>query len=329
MNPVADQAQTPPARRRHLAFDWAALHPQLRQWRRYWLRDPLLGGLDLALHYICRRLRTEWCSAIGGRLGILSGRYRYHAARERAQRFYSRLLGDGAAAGDAAAAVMRLFDNVGRVMLEFSVLDRLWSEGRITVAGSEHLVAARAEGKPVIVMGLHLGNWETIGPTIVGLGWRGFKGFYMPPRSRFEEKIALAARARYGAIALRPGVAAARAARRLLVEERGVLLVYADEERQGHVSVPLFGRAIPPRANLLDIIRLAWASGAAVIPAYAERLGGARFRVTYLPPVELAPEGEAPGAGLIENFHRLDRIVTPLILARLDQWYMLLEHRGD
>ena len=147
----------------------------------------------------------------------------------------------------------------------------------------------------------------------------------MPPRSRFEHKIAVDARARYGAIALRPGVAAARTARRLLVEERGVLLVYADEERRGHVSAPLFGRAIPPRANLLDIIRLAWASGAVVIPAYAERLGGARFRVTFLAPVELAPEGE----GLSENVQRLDRIITPLVRARLDQWYMLLEYRGE
>ena len=317
-NPVADQAQAPPA-------GWAALRPQLRQWRRYWVRDPLLGGLDFALHHASRRMPTEWCSAIGGRLGILNGRYRFHAARERAERAYLKLAGNGATPRDAEAAAMRLFDHVGRVMLEFSVLDRLWDEGRITVAGSEHLLAARAAGKPVIVMGLHLGNWETIGPTIVGLGHRGFKGFYMPPRSRFEHKIAVDARARYGAIALRPGVAAARTARRLLVEERGVLLVYADEERRGHVSAPLFGRAIPPRANLLDIVRLAWASGAAVIPAYAERLGGARFRVTYLAPVELAPEGEGPS----ENIRRLDHIITPLVRARLDQWYMLLEYRGD
>jgi Kdo2-lipid IVA lauroyltransferase/acyltransferase len=310
---AADQAQA------------TALWPQLRQWRRYWLRDPLFGGLDFALHHAGRLLPTEWCSAIGGRLGVLNGQYRYHGARERAERAYLRLAGNGATPRDAEAVVMRLFDNVGRVMLEFSVLDRLWAEGRIAVAGSEHLVAARAVGRPVIVMGLHLGNWETIGPTIVGLGYRGFKGFYMPPRSRFEEKIAVDARARYGAIALRPGVAAARAARRLLVEERGVLLVYADEERQGYVSAPLFGRAIPQRANLLDIVRLAWASGAAVIPAYAERLGGAQFRVTYLAPVELAPEGDGPS----ENIERLDNIITPLVRARLDQWYMLLEYRGD
>jgi KDO2-lipid IV(A) lauroyltransferase len=322
VNTVADQVQSPPAR-------WTGLRPQLRQWRRYWLRDPLLGGLDFALHHACRLLPTEWCSAIGGRLGILNGCYRYHGVRERALRAYLTLAPEGVTPRDAEASVMRLFDNVGRVMFEFSALDRLWSEGRIAVVGSEHFLSARAAGKPVIVMGLHLGNWETIGPTIVGLGSYGFKFIYQPPRSRFEHGIAVAARERYGAIMLRPGVAAARMARRLLVDERGVLLIYADDERQGRVSSPLFGRPISPRANLLNIVRLAWASGAAVIPAYSERLRGARFRITYLGPVELAPEGEDRGAKVIENVHRLNRIVTPLVLAHLDQWYMLLEYRGD
>jgi Kdo2-lipid IVA lauroyltransferase/acyltransferase len=319
---VTDEVQSPPAR-------WTGLRPQLRQWRRYWLRDPLFGGLDFALHHGARMLPTQWCSAIGGRLGILNARYRYQRVRERAQLVYLRLLGDRAAPRDAEAAIMRLFHNVGRVMLEFSVLDRLWADGHIAVAGSEHLLAARAAGKPVILMGLHLANWEVIGPSLIGLGQRGFKFIYQPPRSRFEHQLALAARQRYGAVMLRPGVAAARIARRLLVDGRGVLLIYADDERNGRIGAPLFGRPIPPRANLLNIVRLAWASGAVVIPVYAERLDGARFRVTYLAPVELAPEGEDLGARLIENVHRLDRVITPLVLARLDQWYMLLEYRDD
>ena len=305
----------------------AALRARLRAWRRYWIRDPLLGMLNLGLHYGCRVLPTEWCSAIGGKLGILNGRYRYHTVRRRAERLYLGVAGGNATERDAAAAVMRAFDNAGRSMLEFSALDRLWDEGRIAVVGREHLLGARAAGLPVIVMGLHLGNWETIGPTIVELGFRGAKGFYQPPRSRFEHKIVVAARERYGAIMLPNGVTGARGAHRHLVEERGVFLMYADEERNGRVSAPLFGRPLPRFANILNIIRLAWASGAAVIPAYAERLPGARFRVTYLPPVELMPDGADAAAALGENVQRIDRLITPIVRAHLDQWYMLLEER--
>ncbi|MGE5269324.1 MAG: lysophospholipid acyltransferase family protein [Thiohalocapsa sp.] len=307
--------------------------PALRQrawlWRRYWLRDPLLGGLDYAIHHSSRLLPTDFGSALGARLGLLNGRYRYHTERRRAERLYRRFRGESAER-DVAAAVMSLFATAGRTMLEFSVLDRLWREGRIAVSGREHLLAARAAGRPVIVMGLHLNNWEVIGPALIGLGLSGFKFIYQPPRSRFEHHIAVAARRRYGAIMLRPGVMAARIARRLLVEERGVLLIFADDERRGRINAPLFGRPIAPRANLPTIVRLAWASGAAVIPAYAERdpeRGGARFHVKFLPPADLLPgDDEAP---LSENIHRLDAIITPIVLDRLDQWYMLFDYRRD
>lgn len=304
--------------------DWAALRQQAWLWRRYWLRDPLLGGLDVAIHRGSRRLPTAWCSALGARFGVLNGRWRFHAERERAERVYRRLAGNDATPADAAAAIDRLFANAGRTMLEFSVLDRLWKEGRIAVEGSDNLIAARGSGRPVIVMGLHLNNWEVIGPSLVGLGLGGFKFIYQPPRSRFEHRIAVAARERYGATMLQPGVKAARIARRLLAEERGLLLIYADDERRGRINAPLFGRPIAPRANLPVIVRLAAASGAAIIPAYAERAAGARFRVVFLPPVELAAGEDVAG-----NVRRLDQIITPIVLDRLDQWYMLFDFRRD
>src|SRR5439155_6649930 len=167
--------------------------------------------------------------------------------------------------------------------------------------GGEHILAARAAGNPVIVMGLHLANWEIIGPTLIGMGLHDARGFYQPPSSRFDHKLALAARERYGGFGLRAGVGAARAALRLLAEERGVFLIYADDERSGRVSAPLFGRPAPPRANLPTIVRLAWASGAAVIPVYVERIKGARFCVNFLAPVALLPEAGDRHAALEEN----------------------------
>jgi len=162
---VADEAQAAA----NTVFDWHSLRLQWRRWRRYWLRDPLLGALNYAIRHGSRLLPTDWGSAIGGLLGRVNGRYRFRIPREGAERVY-RTLSPGATTADAERAITRLFDTVGRVMLEFSVLDRLWGEGRIAVAGGEHLLAARAAGRPVIVMGLHLNNWEVIGPSLIGLG---------------------------------------------------------------------------------------------------------------------------------------------------------------
>ncbi|MGC2411913.1 MAG: hypothetical protein WA459_04345 [Stellaceae bacterium] len=310
---------------RQAALSWASLRLVAAQWRRYWLRDPLLGFLNLALTRGLRQLPLDWISAVGGFLGVANQRYRFRAQGERAQRAYVVLSPAGTCAREAEQAVKRLYDHVGRAMLEFSVLDRLGPEGRIAVAGAEHLLTARAAGQPVIVMGLHLGNWETIGPSMIGLGI-GFHAIYQPQRNRFDDRIARRARERYGAILLRPGIAATRAAHRHLTSTRGVLLIYGDDERRRYVNAPLFGREVRPRANILNVVRFAWVSGAAVIPAYALRLGGARFRVTYLPPVALTPPGDNHAASLNENVERLDRVITPVVRAHLDQWYMLLDY---
>lgn len=294
-----------------------------RRWRRYWISDPFFGTLHLAIHHIGRVLPIDWCSAIGASLGFLNWRFFYKADQARIGWVYAAL--SGAGPDEVSGAVRRLFVGLGRLALEFSTLDRLWARGRIAVAGAEPLLAARREGRSVIVMGLHLSNWETIAPALTGLGLRGFKWFYQPRRNRFINRVLVPARERCGAELLRPGVAAARIARRHLVEERGVLLAFADEERRGRVSAPLFGRPLPPRANLLDIVRLARISGATIIPAYAERLQGARFRVAFLPPVELAPETANADAVLAEDIARLNRTIEPIVLAHLDHWYMLTE----
>ena len=47
--------------------------------------------------------------------------------------------------------------------------------------------------------------------------------------------------------------------------------------------------------------------------------------MTYLPAIELLPDS---AGALSENVGRIDRIITPLVLAHLAQWYMLLEWRN-
>ena len=213
-------------------------------------------------------------------------------------------------------------------MAEFSTLDRLWAAGRIRVEGVEHLAAARAAGKPILIMGLHLGNWEVIGPALVAMGFP-VSLVYQPPRSRFEEAIAVASRQRAGVVLLRASVAAARKAYRVLVDDRGFLLFFVDEEKRGEINAPLFGRPLRPRANLANAVRLAWASGAAAIPAYAERLRGARFVVNFLPPIDLVPAHHDKPEAVLQNIRHLDRLITPIILARLDQWFWMPNLRLD
>jgi Kdo2-lipid IVA lauroyltransferase/acyltransferase len=301
-----------------------AVSQRLRRWKRR-LGARFLAALNLGLFYFLGCLPIEWCSAIGAFLGNANGRTRHRSGRDAAARGYRRLSPVPVTEAEADAAAARLFSQIGRVMCEFAVLHRLWPSRRISVAGNENLQEALRAG-PTIVVGLHLGNWETIGPAVMGLGMRDLLAFYQPPASPTDEKIAVTARERYGVRLLRPSIAATRQALRHLTQDRGTLLIYADDERGERVMAPLFGRPIPERSNIVNIVRFAWASGAAVIPAYAERLAGARFRVTFLPPTALAPKGDDEAVTLSDNVHRIDQVIAPLVLSHLDQWYMLVHH---
>jgi Kdo2-lipid IVA lauroyltransferase/acyltransferase len=296
----------------------------LRAWYEYLVRDPFFGVIYLLLHYLFLIVPTGWASGFGGFIGWLTWRFRHAEAQERISRMYATLAAGRSEAPNPDAAVRSLFVQIGRLGGEVPRLHRLWAEGRIAVVDAQHLLDARGGGNPVIVAGVHTGNWEVIGPTLTGLGLGGFKSFYQPPPNRFVEHCLLLGRRRSGMIPLAPGIASTRIALRHLADDSGVFLIFVDEERNGRVCGPLFGRPIPPRSNLANTVRLSWASGAAVIPAFVERLRGARFRTTFLPAVDL--QSAQDNKALVENVHRLDRAITAVVLPHLDQWYMLTQH---
>jgi KDO2-lipid IV(A) lauroyltransferase len=298
-----------------------------RAWRRHWLIDPLFGLIDYALHYGLRSGPIASCSAVGCALGVLAGRYRFHAWDRRARDNLRRLRPELAEGRRLDAAMTRMWCQIGRVMTEFSVLDRFWPANRVTVRGSDAITAARAAGRPVIVMGLHLANWEIIAPTLTRL-LEPLYFVYQPPRNRFQHRIAVKVRHRCGAILLPPSLVSTRRAHRALVEERAALLMFVDELVGGRVNAPSFGRPLRARGNLANVVRLALASDAIVVPAYVERHAGTRFRVCFEPPVELLRAGDTD-ALLRENVRRLDALITPIVLARLDQWLMLHDFRFD
>src|SRR5215472_2451090 len=133
---------------------------------------------------------------------------------------------------------------------------------------------------------------------------------------------------RGGAELVLPGPQGARQAYRVLMERRGVFLTWADARRHGNPPVPAFGRPAQHQANLSAVVRLARPTGAHPIPAYVERLAGARFHTTFGPPVEPIRNGDEE-ADFLVNMARLDELITSIVVPRLDQLWMLPYLRFD
>lgn len=291
---------------------------------RYWISDTLMGLLNISVHSGLRLLPTSLCSGFGAFMSALSP-FRFRDSDARARQLWRRLHPDDADPSRVDQVMRSLWRCIGRTMAEYSVLDRFWREGRIEVEGDEHLRAARSLGHPIIIASVHLGNWETIGPVLFAFGFRG-SGFYEPPENRFDHKIAVKVRLRYGAKLVFPTSVGGREAYRLLTDVKEELFViYVDEIFRGRVSAPALGRTPKPEGNIAHTARLARMTGASVVPAYCVRLGdSARFKVTFLPPIRPVLTDDRK-SDLMENILTLDRTFEPIITRHLDQWYYALD----
>ena len=234
-------------------------------------------------------------------------------------------------------AVMRMWQSMGSVYAEFSAEDRLWPEGRVTVIGQEHLAAATSGGRPVIVAGLHLGNWELLPISLGYLGHR-LTDIYQPQRNRFEDRIAARTRQRtiqsivaatpQASVTLLPPSPNAGAELVRALRSGEMLVMFVDEYVGGRVHAPRFGRLAPAEGNLARVVRLARLVDAAIIPAYAERKAGARFEIRFLPPLATQRTTQRE-ADLAANATLLDAAITAPVLAHLEQWFMLPDLRMD
>lgn len=320
-----------PSRWSDEAPGWGALRAggaDRRHWLRYWLADPVGGLGDLAIHHGLRICPIDVASAVGGYLGRRTGRGRLaHKSRQARALLARQRPGMDDAALDAAMTAM--WDGIGRSYTEFSVLDRLVPAGRATVEGLQHLDLARAAGGATLVVGVHLGNWELLGPVLAAEGMAP-SVIYQPPRSRFRHAIARDSRQRAGLRPLPPGSRGGPEAMRLL-KQGGCLLMGIDEHVNGRVHGPVPGRKLVPEGNIVTAVRLALATGAVLLPAWCRRTGGAHFRVRIEAPVALvAAPGRRPSAAAIgAAVEALDAVFRPILTENLDQWFMAHEVMPD
>ncbi|SIQ18314.1 KDO2-lipid IV(A) lauroyltransferase [Rhizobium sp. RU20A] len=307
------QEETPP----RLA-DLMAGGDRRRDFWRYWVRDTLRDFPKRLSHYGLRPLPARVASALGAlHYGIL-GRY-YPGISRRMRDNAARI----APERDPEAVMVANWRNKGRLMAEFSVLPRIAAGNGVTVTGAEHLRAARARG-PVVMLALHLGNWELISPVMRGLNVP-FATFYMPPESRFEHRTACRIRRNFGAELLPPGLTGVRPALKRLAEPDGVVIIFGDEGFDGRIMAPFFGRPVHLAGNLAIAVRLARHAGASILPVHVIREDSARFECRMLEAITLDHQAGA-NASLGPEVERLNAVIEPVIRAHLDQWFFL-DHR--
>jgi len=284
---------------------------------------------DLAIYRVMRSLPVSAVSRIGASLGLRLGRRAHPEADARVVAALAQLRPDLARDPKRLhAAHLCLWANVGRVYAEISVLDKIVPEERVVIDGAEHFDAAMADGRPVIVAYVHLGNWETSAIQLsLRAPGRGCAFADPPPANRTRAQIVAMQRSGWPGKVLTIDSMVWRHALKHLEQPGGALFVAIDEPFGEGVPVPSFGRALDDRGNLGKVVRLAARTGALILPVYCERLGGARFCTHVLPPLEIAPRRDTGPDQLLLHAAALDALFAPIILRLIDQWFGLLSYR--
>lgn len=206
----------------------------------------------------------------------------------------------------ASAEIERIardcIDNFGATFMEFlesSELSREEILSRVSVAGEEHLAAARERGKGVFLLSAHFGSWE-IGAVRAGLLGEPISSVVRPLDNPLLERELAQRRMRFGNRVIQKKNAAREILRAMRRNETVAILVDQNVLIEEAVFVPFFGRlaATTPSLALLQI-----KTDAAVVPVFTWPEGYGRYRLEFEEPI-LTEDFGSPDTGREERIRR-------------------------
>jgi KDO2-lipid IV(A) lauroyltransferase len=226
------------------------------------------------------------------RLGALLGWIIYLTSKRYAARLRENLKYSGIEGGD-----LLLHTNVREAGKGVMELPWVWKRSLVEVVASvkrihgwEHLEAANAQGKGVVMLTPHIGCFEVIGLYVAA--HQPFTCMYRPPRYPSLDKIMHQGRGR-GQMKLVP--ADLGGVRHLLKAlKRGEAIGVLPDQVPGNGEgewAPFFGR---PAYTMTLIGRLIQVSGASVVMCHSERLPEGEGFALYFSPLIFDPEQSIP-----------------------------------
>jgi KDO2-lipid IV(A) lauroyltransferase len=294
-----------------------ANHSDASRALRRWLFYPAQAAVVYPLYALFTALPVDWASALGGAIARLVGPWLPLSAR--ARRNLERALPELTPA-QRRTIVRGMWDNLGRMLAEHPHLERLWrhTPDRIELVGAEHLPAADHPGRPpVLLIGGHIGNWELLPAGAAHFGMT-LTMIYRRPNNPLINRLMTAGRHAGHGHLVPKGREGARALVATLARG-GTVGLLVDQKMNDGVAIPFFGR---PAMTAPAVAQLALKFRCPVIAVRTERLSGARFRLSVLPPLPLPDSGDRD-ADIRSLLLQINGVLETWIRDRPEQWLWL------
>ena len=274
----------------------------------------------LRIGFFALKILPERFSLSLSRLLADLGFYLFSSFRKRSVKNLSLALGEGPTRQELSGIVRKSLRNFLRDFAEIGLALKSSPEkirAEIPATGREHLDAALAKGRGVIVLSAHLGNFFLLGTRLAA---EGYPTYVLVNNRRSGESQKLLDRYRLDVgqrtIPARPRSQAFRKMAEVL-RQNGLAVLIADEYRSGSgIHVPFFGRTVLARRGPAT---LALRSGAAVVPIYLLRGAGGGLSLIIEPEMELSKSGRTK-ADVVENTARITRWLERTVRSYPDQW---------
>jgi KDO2-lipid IV(A) lauroyltransferase len=187
-----------------------------------------------------------------------------------------------------------------------------------SLTGWEHLEAAQARNQGVLLVTMHLGNWEFGAPLLTQRGVKLQVITMAEPEARLTE-FRQAARARWGieTIALGEHPFAAVEVIRRLEANNAIALLMDRPPAATAAPVNLFGRRFMASISAAELAR---ASGCAILPVYLPRTSQG-YTAHILPEISYDRRLLGNREARIELTQRIVASFEPAIRLYLNQWY--------
>jgi KDO2-lipid IV(A) lauroyltransferase len=203
------------------------------------------------------------------------------------------------------AIIRGMWDNIGRVAGEFPHLNRIATE-RVDLIGGENIDLLRDDGQAGIFISGHIGNWEVNG-AVAAVRGLPLTLVYRAANNPYVEDLYRKGRADACLDLIQKGPEGARQAL-LTLKKGGHLGMLVDQKMNDGIPIPFFGRdamTAPAQAAFATRFKCP------LVPARVERIRGANFRVTVLPPMEFPHTSDN---------HEDNRLLLIRINALLEEW---------
>jgi KDO2-lipid IV(A) lauroyltransferase len=217
----------------------------------------------------------------------------------------------------ACQVMINLFHSYN-LLAQLAILPEERIRALVELHGEEHLSAALARGKGVIILGAHIGNYNVLAP---------FTALYHSPAGAFVEPVeppelfdfVSSLRGKTGLELFLPNREGVLGAMRLL-KRNGLLMIAGDRYLGSNGTlVRFFGR---PTYLSHGPITLSQRSGAAILPASLVRLPDGRLRATLRSPLQLVNTGQKR-ADLLANMRLLAGALEETIRPVPEQWVLV------